>query len=181
MNSTLGSVVPLAMFLKLHDLFHWLKSTSHFYRGQGRLHPLFSSNALMYDAVQVKIDDLSCMLLTRGHNMEQKLYWLSQVVGRALTDLDSLHVRESPININPILNLTSTFRCWHWLTLPSLHQELDLEPLSCDGGEPWRDGSLLLTFLREVWCLILMLVVTMAMMVASFSSSIRIVTSSRVA
>merc|ERR1719150_1450363 len=62
-------------------------------RGQGRLHPLFSSNALMYDAVQV--------------------------VGRALTDLDSLH-------------------------------ELDLEPLSCDGGDPWRDGSLLLTFLREV-------------------------------
>ena len=31
----------------------WLKSTSHLYRGQGRLHPLFTSNALMYDAVQV--------------------------------------------------------------------------------------------------------------------------------
>ena len=30
------------------------KSTSHLYRGQGRLHPLFTSNALMYDAVQVQ-------------------------------------------------------------------------------------------------------------------------------
>ena len=117
-------------------------------------------------------------LLTRDHYMEQKLYWLSQVVGRALTDLDSLHVRECPTN-NPILNLTSTFRCWHWLTLPFLHQELDLEPLSCEGGEPWRDGSLLLTFLREVWCVILMLVVTMAMMVASSSSSTTCIVTSR--
>ena len=45
--------IMLFLILKLHDLFHWLKSTSHLYRGQGRLHPLFTSNALMYDAVQV--------------------------------------------------------------------------------------------------------------------------------
>ena len=25
-----------------------------------------------------------------------------------------------------------------------------MEPLSCEGGEPWRDGELLLTFLKEV-------------------------------
>ena len=61
-----------------------------------------------------------------------------QVLGRALTDLDSLHVSHKFI----------VEKDW---SQPLTDQELDVEPLSCEGGLPWRDGELLLTFLKEVF------------------------------
>ena len=68
-----------------------------------------------------------------------------QVLGRALTDLDSLHVSHKFI-VEKDWSQPSTF-----------DQELDVEPLSCEGGLPWRDGELLLTFLKEVFSLFFLL------------------------